>query len=119
MQIIDIIPIQDYKNKQYIKDRKILKLLEKQNYQCKFCSIIALELIILYDKNSSKIDFIVNALNSNGEERKMTIDHIVPKSKGGKNHSNNCQILCYQCNQKKGNKSNEEFTRISKLVNTK
>lgn len=35
----------------------------------------------------------------------MTIDHIIPKSRGGGNKVSNLQTLCETCNQKKGNKS--------------
>lgn len=34
----------------------------------------------------------------------LTIDHVVPVSKGGKTTWENCCIACYPCNQKKGNK---------------
>lgn len=37
-------------------------------------------------------------------EGKMTIDHIHPKSKGGKNTYQNTVLACYTCNQKKGDK---------------
>jgi len=33
----------------------------------------------------------------------MTIDHIQPKSKGGKNTLNNLQPMCQPCNSEKGN----------------
>lgn len=39
----------------------------------------------------------------NGSERLMTIDHIIPKSKGGPNVISNYQMMCCTCNQKKGN----------------
>jgi len=34
----------------------------------------------------------------------MTVDHIVPKSKGGKDDIANYQTMCRPCNAKKGNK---------------
>ncbi len=34
----------------------------------------------------------------------MTIDHIIPKSKGGTNDMANLQPMCCHCNVKKGNK---------------
>lgn len=35
----------------------------------------------------------------------FTIDHVIPKSSGGKTSWNNVVTCCYSCNQKKGNKS--------------
>lgn len=35
----------------------------------------------------------------------LTIDHIVPKSKGGKSTWENCALACVECNKKKADKS--------------
>ena len=43
------------------------------------------------------------AIDENGEEVLMTKDHIIPKSKGGKNTLDNYQQMCVKCNVKKGN----------------
>jgi len=36
----------------------------------------------------------------------MSIDHIVPRSKGGADHISNTQLMCIECNNIKGNKPN-------------
>lgn len=37
-----------------------------------------------------------------GATRKLTIDHIVPKSRGGGNGEHNLQTMCRPCNNAKG-----------------
>ena len=39
----------------------------------------------------------------------MTKDHILPKSRGGKNHISNMQTMCCRCNSKKGDKTPEQY----------
>ncbi len=41
--------------------------------------------------------------------RNMTIDHVVPQSKGGTDHIENLQLLCNACNSMKGTKTQAEF----------
>lgn len=52
--------------------------------------------------NSDKYHLNLYALDENGKEVLMTKDHIIPKSKGGKNKLENYQTMCCICNKKKG-----------------
>lgn len=40
-----------------------------------------------------------------GSRQYLTIDHIIPESKGGKTERDNLQTLCKPCNSKKGNRA--------------
>ena len=44
--------------------------------------------------------------------RNMTVDHVVPQSKGGTDHMTNLQLLCAACNSMKGTRSQEEFVAV-------
>lgn len=44
-----------------------------------------------------------------GSTRKLTIDHVLPRSRGGKNTYLNCVTACVKCNQSKGDKTPEEW----------
>lgn len=41
--------------------------------------------------------------------RNLTVDHIVPRSRGGTDHIDNLQLLCGACNSVKGTGTQEEF----------
>lgn len=44
-----------------------------------------------------------------GKEAKLTLDHIIPLSKGGKHSKDNVVPACAHCNSSKGNKTLEEW----------
>jgi 5-methylcytosine-specific restriction endonuclease McrA len=45
---------------------------------------------------------------SDGKEVLMTKDHIIPVSRGGKDHLDNYQTMCCVCNSAKGNNINNQ-----------
>ena len=46
------------------------------------------------------------------EEKNLDVDHIEPKSLGGKDEISNYQALCYTCNAQKNNKDNRDFREL-------
>lgn len=46
--------------------------------------------------------------------RNMTIDHIIPKTKGGTDDPDNLQLLCAACNSTKNTRSQDEFIDVLK-----
>jgi len=49
------------------------------------------------------------------KDKKLTIDHIIPRSKGGKSTFENCVSACKSCNSKKGNKTCREVRMFPKI----
>jgi len=49
------------------------------------------------------------------ERQKLTIDHIIPKSKGGKATFENCVTSCKPCNNKKGDRTPREANMYLKV----
>lgn len=49
-------------------------------------------------------------------DRRLTIDHILPKSKGGKSTFENCVASCKQCNSKKGDLTCRESKMFPKTA---
>lgn len=44
-----------------------------------------------------------------GDDSILTIDHVIPVSRGGSNTMDNVQILCYTCNRRKGNRNEADY----------
>jgi len=50
-----------------------------------------------------------------GSKENLTVDHVIPSSKGGKTTWDNCVTSCEPCNYKKGNKLLEETKMVLKF----
>jgi len=48
------------------------------------------------------------------EKKPIDVDHIIPRSLGGKNDISNYQALCWECNTNKGNRDKTNFKELEK-----
>lgn len=53
-------------------------------------------------KQRGRYHFNLYGVRADGTEVMLTKDHIIPASKGGRDHITNFQTMCYDCNQQKG-----------------
>lgn len=58
---------------------------------------------------SPTFHFNLYAIESDGNEVLMTKDHIIPRSRGGKDNVENYQCMCTVCNREKGSKMEDEL----------
>lgn len=42
---------------------------------------------------------------------KLTVDHKIPRSKGGSNDISNLVLACYDCNREKGSKDYDKYVK--------
>lgn len=98
--------------------------LFKKNICCVRCGIegkfLAIEKL---NNNIHNYNINVYSINKNGDEILMTKDHIIPKSKGGKDIMKNYQTMCINCNKYSDSKSlkhiinNYIFFKTNKQIN--
>jgi len=60
-----------------------------------------------------RAEFRCELCGISAEEKSLEVDHIHPKSLGGKDDQSNYQALCYSCNASKGNKDSTDFRDLN------
>lgn len=85
------------KEKARILSEKVIQLVEYIRLPFSKMSISNPSRAMIYARDQNKCQYC-------GATRRLTIDHIIPKSRGGDNSWLNMVVACSSCNTKKGNK---------------
>lgn len=81
------------------RKHKRLRVFANKGLQCAYCPKRGMYLIKCVDRGGAvHVDLYTDQFEL------MTIDHVLPKSKGGTNDLENLVPCCNRCNTKKGNK---------------
>jgi len=100
-QVLECIPLNklEYSKENSLRVNRLLHLIYKDGPVCQHCGIVG-----THFKKAIHNDHRIHVDLYSDDDKLLTIDHIVPKSKGGPDEIENMQILCFTCNIKKGNK---------------
>jgi hypothetical protein len=84
------------------------QLFAKEGTTCVECGLVGtffgLEIMEAEYGKSDRYHFNLYGEDQDGTEVLITKDHIIPKSRGGKNVLSNYQVMCVNCNTEKGDK---------------
>lgn len=80
--------------------------IARYGFQCQQCGLMGIVFILERSRaqNTNKCHFNLYGINKKGELEQLTIDHVTPRAKGGLDILENKQILCFTCNNKKGDR---------------
>ena len=105
----ELIKMCSNKLESYIKKRGIKKIFGHRTLASGVISGSVRYKVLLRAKNRCESCGISN------KEKALEVDHIIPRSKGGKDELSNFQALCYTCNSQKSNKDDTHFKKILEL----
>jgi len=86
----------------------------KYGVKCAHCGITGLFFAVekSFAQDTKKYHLNLYGADKYGTLIMITVDHIIPKSKGGEDSIENKQPLCITCNGKKGDKLPDQVTKI-------
>ncbi len=102
----ELIKLCNEKLQNYIKKRGVKKIFGHRTLASGVISGSIRYKVLLRAKNRCESCGVSN------KEKALEVDHIIPRTKGGKDELNNFQALCYTCNSQKSNKDDTHFRKI-------
>ena len=102
----ELIQLCNNKLQNYIKKRGIKKIFHHRTLASGVISGSTRYKVLLRAKNRCE------SCGVKSTKKALEVDHIKPRTKGGKDELSNYQALCYTCNSQKSNKDETNFRKI-------
>jgi len=107
----ELVKLCNDKLENYINKRGIKKIFSHRTLASGVISGSIRYKVLLRAKNRCESCGISN------KEKALEVDHIIPRTKGGKDELSNFQALCFTCNSQKSNKDDTHFKKILESYN--
>jgi hypothetical protein len=78
----------------WIRDEKRRRIYERDGWRCVWCTA--------YVATSGQLAGPLDARARAADLRLATLDHVLPRSRGGSNHESNLITCCSECNERRG-----------------
>lgn len=82
----------------WIRDEKRIRIYERDSWKCVWCGCAVASVSRKYARDAV-----------GGSVRLATLDHVLPRTRGGSNHHGNLVTSCSECNEARGERSAIEF----------
>ena len=109
----ELIKLCNEKLQNYIKKRGVKKIFGHRTLASGVISGSIRYKVLLRAKNRCE------SCGISSTKKALEVDHIIPRSKGGKDELSNFQALCYTCNSQKSNKDDTHFKKIIESYNVR
>ncbi len=107
----ELIQLCNNKLQNYIKKRGIKKIFHHRTLASGVISGSTRYKVLLRAKNRCE------SCGVKSTKKALEVDHIKPRTKGGKDELSNYQALCYTCNSQKSNKDDTNFRKVLESYN--
>jgi 5-methylcytosine-specific restriction endonuclease McrA len=118
---IDCLPFLEFIEKYpWIANKKRYQVFLEIGFNCVKCNLLGTHWVWWKEEKGQepKEHWDLAGYNDQGHLVMITIDHIMPRSKGGANDTSNYQPMCSFCNQKKADKIPEHLIKKVNHVRT-
>lgn len=89
---------------------KFMRMILAHGARCVECGVEGTHFAAEKEDNGVRYRLALYASRDDGTEVRITRDHIIPRSKGGRDIVENTQPMCEPCNVRKGNQYDGEMT---------
>jgi len=101
-----------YAGKHISIGKKKLRIFANKGTKCPSCGLEGTLIALERQPNATTYHFNIYGVGEDGVEIQFTLDHIIPRARGGSNDESNLQPMCEPCNVRKADRVNSQCSNM-------